>query len=84
MDLQSKSGRTCSIHDVVLARLRDQVSEDDHVVPLAVSYFYAKRYVTAQIQQRVQLDRPLVFRKWAQGYSDRQRSIGVESSAYTV
>jgi hypothetical protein len=73
------------VHYVVRARFRDQVIEDVYVMHLAVRYFYVGRYVTAQIQQRVQLDRPFLLtevgpRKQRQAKVDRggvQRVDGV-------
>ena len=69
------------IHDVDRARLRKQQVKRVNVVQLAIRNVDEARDITAQVQQRVHLDRRLDVRKCAHGKTARQRSMVVESSA---
>src|SRR5665213_2796709 len=73
-----------AVHDIERAGLERDVVKNIHVMSFSVGNLDKSGDGTAQIQQRVQLYRRFLLTEVPHGKTARQRSMVVESSAYTV
>jgi len=64
--------------------LQENLVEDVHIVHLPVGDDHDRGHTDPELEQGVKFDGPLRFLNTATGKSDRQRSMVVESRAYTT